>query len=81
MNELIESLTQSIGDGDWTVRRGAVEALGNIVIDHYMRVNECTEGEFIGQRELAFNKYRERSQHEWKTEFKIDIELLESHRR
>ncbi|MEA1869480.1 MAG: HEAT repeat domain-containing protein [Euryarchaeota archaeon] len=38
MNELMESLARSLGDGDWTVRRGAAEALGNIGDERSVRL-------------------------------------------
>ena len=39
------------------------------VVDHYIKVNDCTKEDFEDHRAQAFAQYRERSEHEWKTEF------------
>jgi len=39
------------------------------VIDHFCEVNECEEDDFYLARREAFEKWVERSQHEWTTNF------------
>ncbi len=42
------------------------------VVQHFMRVNNCTEGGFLRHKSQAFCVWRERSQFEWA----VDLSLL-----
>lgn len=46
------------------------------VIEHFMRVNECSREEFEEHSNEAWDIWRARSQHEWTTEFGVYAHLV-----
>lgn len=50
----------------------------NKIVKHFIKVNNCDEKTFVEHRKEAFDKWRERSQHEWHVVFGKYKKIIQS---
>ena len=55
-----------IGLADILAKRGELDY--QKVVEHFMKVNSCSENTFIKHRREAFDQWRERSNYEWQVD-------------
>lgn len=66
-----------MGRADALAREGKLDF--NKVVEHFMRVNQCSFEEYEAYRKEAFNTWRERNKYSWTTDFGAYAHLAPSY--